>query len=240
MTSKTGLNFSIFSLELKETAKTGMIPEDRITTYQLKPGGKKGTLNDKIKNIKLESNGKFGKFSKEWLEKTLWSANDFLIKLTVEEEQECPSSLKGKISFYNTRKNVDYACDFQFVDVNENTLLWYIRDKKKLVLLALQGEETGEIYHTESRFGKFTVYSLDMNWTPERLSADKILFNKAKAVIHTEKGDLVLRGEKILYSKKDNLLTGYSATIIDLPGKKHGKNNTINVFLEKPLEFKIE
>jgi len=243
---------SIFSGELKDTETLKNIPEEKISVHQLNMQHEKENLihkintffNDKIENLRFESSGTFVKTSKDAFEKATWSANGFMIKLKLagglESEQEASSSLKGKILMTETRKNVGCTNDFQFKNENDSILLVLIRSKEKLALVVLQGAEKEEMYHTEARYGTFTVYSMDMNWSDTQLSADEIFFTKARAVIPTGKGDLVLKGEKIYFSKKDNRLIGYNAVIIDSNGNQQGKNNTITISLENPLDFKIE
>ncbi len=243
---------SLFSGELRNSESSQKISEDQVAVLQLTPLGKDDTLFQQIKNsfqgdikqIRNEAKGRFAIPSNNTIGNTNWIINDFIIKVNLDTPPQLAGS--GRILLFDTNKNLNYVKEFQLE--KDATVLAFIRTKDKLVLVALQevkyeaqpGTEDiyHTIYHTENK--TCVIYSQDSSWDGDSFFAEEILFNGAKAVIHTSNGDIILKGETILFYRKDQVMVGFKAILIDQNGKTHGNNNKITVSLAKPMDFKIE
>lgn len=102
-----------------------------------------------------------------------------------------------------------------------------------------EGKDVLEKYATELRSEKFTLYSADSSWSDTQLESDSITFHKAKAVIPSKQGEFILKGETIIYSKKDECLLAEKASLTKPDGTMYTTPGKIKIQLAQPLNYKI-
>lgn len=172
------------------------------------------------------------------LEKINWMKDGILMKVSIPGDSAGSLPLTGSVSFFDSLEKKTHNKPFSLK--KDECIAALFKKDEKLLVLALQLKDQQEIYKTEFRSEKFTVYCVDHSLNYAQIEADAITFHKAKAIIPVKGDYLVLEGETIVYLKTDESLVADKASLTQPDGTKRSTLGKITIPLNKPLEFKID
>jgi hypothetical protein len=244
--SKVKLSISIFSGTFKTGDVSKKIPGQDLTVLSCKTFADKSDLincldpllNGTIKGLTLNRFAKSENLPEAHTLDTInWMKDRIIMKVSLENTPGTPLPLKGNIHFYDTRQNVKHIKPFSLEKGKCIAALY--KSREKLLVMALQLKDVMEKYAAEFRGETFTIYSADSSWSDTRLENDSITFHKAKAVIPSEKGEFVLKGETIIYTREDESLLAEKASLTEPDGTMYTTRGKIKIHPAKPLNYKI-
>ncbi len=239
------VNISLFAGLTKSTLKG--FEKDELLLLECKPFNSKKELENHLNSLKkIDQAGlTITRFAysesvpnTHELEKVNWMKDDIMMNVSLSESSGVSLPVIGKVSFFDTRDKKTHTKPFSLK--KGGCIAALFKKHETLIVLALQLKRQQEIYHTEYRGEKFTVYCVDHSWSDFQMKADTIAFHKAKAIIPVNGGYLVLVGETIVYSKKNESLVASKGSLTQPDGTMYSTLGKITIPLNQPLEFKID
>ncbi|UCH93472.1 MAG: hypothetical protein JSV88_24815 [Candidatus Aminicenantes bacterium] len=244
--SEVKLSISIFSGTFKKSDVSKKIPEEDLMVFSCKSFSDKSDLinclnslvNGTIEGLTLNHFAKSENLLEaNTLDAINWMKDRMMMNVALEDTSDTAPPVKGKIHFFDTRENVKHIKPFSLEKGKCIAALY--KSREKLLVMALQLKDIQEKYATEFRGEKFTIYSADSSWSDTQLEKDSITFHKAKAVIPSEKGEFVLKGETIIYTKEDECLLAEKASLTKPDGTMYTTLGKIKIHPAHPLNYKI-
>lgn len=244
--SEVKLSISIFSGTFKTGDVSKKIPEQDPVVFSCTTFSDKNDLvnrlnplvNGTIKGLTLNPFAKSENLLESHTLDTInWMKDRIIMNVSLEDTSDTSPPVKGNIHFYDTRKNVKHIKPFSLEKGKCIAALY--KSREKLLVMALQLKDVMGKYVTEFRGETFTIYSADSSWSDIQLESDSITFHKAKAVIPSEKGEFVLKGETIIYTREDESLLAEKASLTEPDGTMYTTRGKIKIHPAQPLNYKI-
>lgn len=226
-TAKTKISNHINESELEIKSIMGTFNKENIIN-QLKK-----FFDHKIDNIKIESSIQtILPVMPENLDKINLVKDEFLIKFSIVDKPIVESPIKGKITFFNRKKNTKHHEDFSIE--KGNSLIGVLKSNSKILLAVVVHMEKTIMDSNKIYKGKnFTIYTNKNFECIDEVHGDEIIFKNARAVIHSEEGDMELTAENIIYQPKMKRLIAENATVKFPDNNIRAGGKRIEIYVEK-------
>jgi hypothetical protein len=172
------------------------------------------------------------------LDNVNWIKDEIVMKVSISESQGNTLPVNGKISFFDMKEKKPH--DKSFSLEKDKCIAALFKKQEKLIVMTLQVKTPQEAYRSQFRYEKFTLYSSDGSWSDLQLHSDPIAFHDARAIIPIEGGNIILTGETIVYSKKDDCLCADKGSLTQPDGTMFSTFGKIRVPVTQPMKFKID
>lgn len=235
------LNFFILSGSTSKSKILDNIKEDEIEIKSItQTFNKENVINQlnkffdhKIDNIKFESSIQTVlPVTPENLDKINLVKDEFLIKFSIGDKPIVNLPIEAKITFFNRKKSTKYEKDFSIE--KGNSLIGILKINNRILLAVVVNKEKTIMDNNKIYKGKnFTIYTSTNFESIDGVQGEEIVFKNARAVIHSEDGDMELNAEKIIYQSKMKRLIGENATVKFPDSNIRAGGKRIEIYVEK-------